>query len=156
MIALSECTLARIVRIMRNCNLVALTAEFSGGNDSGSLEPINAETITGEARILDETSYGRHIHTPQGGWRVIHELLTPEQAQINRLYGLVWGPIEAEYGSFAGEFSCYGHIAVDLRRWQPGDPFACVDVADHYQEDQWNDDEEWDQSEEEAELEVPF
>jgi hypothetical protein len=89
-------------------------AHFSGGNDEGGVEHIGVRNAGGE--LLGEITmhYKETWGMADGKFGLIRYTLTPEQERESAIYEVMAGPINDEYGSFAGEFSVQGHVDWDL------------------------------------------
>lgn len=79
-------------RLLRQRNILNAVVSYSGGNDEGEISDIECTLSTGEK-----------IDLPT--WRG-----KPEDQE---LVDLLSEPVFDRYGSFAGDFSCYGKVTWD-------------------------------------------
>jgi hypothetical protein len=105
---------AEVFRRIRERGAVRAVVEFSGGNDEGGAESIALHD--GEGREVGKVEGGH----PGGYWdpqkrRFVEVALTPEQRAEAEFAEALEGPVYAEYGTFAGDFSVSGRVTWDAR-----------------------------------------
>ena len=125
---------------LKRMGAVRAEVEFSGGNDEGGVDMINfygpnnaTLDINLPDNVYEERDYSRS--GPENGWRgastgvwifstwdydakprpaQYKRAATPEEIAGAKLRDALGGPVESEYGSFAGEFSVSGTVTWDV------------------------------------------
>tara|TARA_R110000772_G_scaffold12839_5_gene38553 strand:- start:2185 stop:2673 length:489 start_codon:yes stop_codon:yes gene_type:complete len=125
-----------ILEILKSLSVRMVTVPFEGGNDEGFIEASQLEMESGDKREVKEAYREwnpklRCYEWPNG--EEPSELVQRE----SRLAELLSYPINASYGSFAGEFSVDGAFVWNVETGHTG--FQQHISSHQYNEEEWGD-----------------
>jgi hypothetical protein len=113
-------TALRAYNAMDKIGVAKVIGHFSGGNDEGGYDEISFLDAEGNEVAVpgasDRSYFSVYDEMSQhewggGGWRKTSIKEGPAAAIADHLYEV----IDGAYGSFAGEFSVYGDVIVDVK-----------------------------------------
>ncbi len=125
-----------VLEILKSFSVRMVTVPFEGGNDEGFIEASQLEMESGDKREVKEAYKPWNFQLRRSEWPNGEEPSELVQRE-SRLAELLSYPINASYGSFAGEFSVDGNFVWNVETGHTG--FQQHISSHQYNEEEWGD-----------------
>lgn len=102
-----------LVAAMTHLGYTRIEVHYNGGNDEGWIEPVIGFRSDGTSEMLEGVSRGEYTRV-NDRWLWVTRLLSPTEAAITHVVDLATQPVDACYGSWAGEFDVSDSYTIDV------------------------------------------